>query len=81
MLRSRPRIVLESSWSGGTFVAVQTNSWINDRIQYIDYQIDSYKKKHHNDQIGKDNWPVENVDRINNKLTHAGPGKNSFSHY
>src|ERR1700694_409638 len=56
----------------------QTNAWIERRIKDVDEQIDDDEHEHGDQQIRDDDRPVEQVDRVDEKLAHAGPGEHSL---
>ena len=51
----------------------QPHTWIEQRIQDVDQQVDDDEERHDHEQVRDDHRPVEQVDRVDQELAHAGP--------
>src|SRR3546814_18886571 len=60
---------------------LQPDAGIEHRVEDVDHQIDDDEHEYDDHQIGHDHRPIEDIDRIDDQLAHAGPGEDGLRHH
>jgi hypothetical protein len=59
----------------------EADARIEDRIKDIDHQVDEHEEQHDDNQVGDDHRSIELLNGVDQKLTHARPGKDCLRHH
>src|SRR5690606_35631582 len=61
-----------------TSLSLKSNTWIEQPVGDIDDEIDDDEHDDHKHEIGHDHGAIERGDAVDDDVSDAGPGKNSF---
>src|SRR5215472_6156773 len=56
----------------------ETDARIERRVEDVHDQVDDDEHEHGHQQVGDDDRPVEQIDRIDQKLAHSRPGEDGL---